>query len=107
MKLRKEQLRNTGNHQMKTFYEMTLLLKENLDVESKFTPSILASMNRKLKSMGYDVRGSQDVKNILKKGSVYRNGAFIVPDWETAYQCPNPKQSTTNVSFVWISSNRE
>lgn len=71
---------------MKTFYEMTLLLKENLDVESKFTPSILASMNRKLKSMGYDVRGSQDVKNILKKGSVYRDGAFIVPDWETAYQ---------------------
>ena len=67
---------------MKSFYEMLQIIHENVE----FTPNVLAAMNKKLKVMGYDVRGPQDIKNILNKGTVYRNGKFTHQDWESAYQ---------------------
>lgn len=65
-------------HIKKTIFENT----EN----HEFTPAILNFMNKKLKSQGYDVRGSEDLKSRLNLGHVYRNGTFLNPDWQKAYE---------------------
>lgn len=47
---------------------------------------VLSKLNRNLKAMGYDVRGVEDVKSLLKQGTVLRNGVLWHPDWITAYE---------------------
>lgn len=77
---------------MTSFYQMFLILNEN-----QFTPAILANMNRTLKAQGYDVRGPEDVKQILDKGSVYKNGKFTHEDWQNAYnKAVATKEKTKN-----------
>jgi len=46
---------------------------------------VLNSMSRTLKAKGYDIRGSEDVRHLLKKGSVFHNGEFTHPVWQEAY----------------------
>jgi hypothetical protein len=48
------------------------------------TKDVLNRMNKTLKSMGYDVRGSDDIKGLLKD-RMARNGEIVNPDWISAY----------------------
>jgi len=68
---------------VKNFFELFLILQEN---QISFPKQVLNLMNRRLNALGYGMRGSEDVLNILKKGTVYRNGEFINPDWKEAYE---------------------
>lgn len=46
---------------------------------------ILDKMNRSLKSAGFEVRGSEDVQELINRGRVYREGRFTVQAWQDAY----------------------
>jgi len=46
---------------------------------------VLSRMNRTLKAMGYDVRGADDVREIMQRSTV-RDGVLWHPDWVTAYE---------------------
>lgn len=50
-----------------------------------FNREILARMNKSLKAAGYDIRGADDLRRILEKGTVYRDGKFIHKDYQAAY----------------------
>jgi hypothetical protein len=65
----------------KTFLEY-VLFKENQEIFSK---AILSLMYKRLKSLGYDIRGSADVRAILNRGRVFRDRKFVHQDWKNAY----------------------
>jgi hypothetical protein len=50
-----------------------------------FSRAILNGMSRKLKSQGFDVRGSGDVKQLLGRGHVFKDGEFTHDAWKNAY----------------------
>jgi hypothetical protein len=50
-----------------------------------YSPEILSRMSRTLKAKGYDVRGADDVKALLEKGHVFKDGKFTQSDWQEAY----------------------
>jgi hypothetical protein len=50
-----------------------------------FSRAILNGMSRKLKSQGFDVRGSDDVKQLLGRGHVFKDGEFTHDAWKNAY----------------------
>ncbi|MFA5706845.1 MAG: ParB/Srx family N-terminal domain-containing protein, partial [Candidatus Neomarinimicrobiota bacterium] len=57
-----------------------------ISVDSEtLTKGILSRMNRTLKSMGYDVRGADDIKMLLDR-RMLRNGKLWHEDWIRAYQ---------------------
>lgn len=45
----------------------------------------LARMSQRLKAKGYNVRGTEDVRDLMKQGRVFRDGKFTQPDWQEAY----------------------
>ena len=47
---------------------------------------ILSKMNKTLRAMGYDVRGTADVKALLESGGIMKDGVLWQPDWISAYQ---------------------
>lgn len=47
--------------------------------------AILSKMNRTLKAKGYDVRGADDIKALMKRNHVFQDGKFTHPDWQEAY----------------------
>ena len=68
--------------------ETKLNLKEDVpDIGVDTLPrNILSSMNRTLKAKGFDVRGIDDIRTLLKKGSVYRPGEYFQKEWKEAYE---------------------
>jgi hypothetical protein len=52
-----------------------------IDLDS-LTPEITSRMNRTLKAKGYNVRGANDVKELIAA----RNGIIRMPDWIDAYK---------------------
>lgn len=54
---------------------------------NSLSKEILSSMNNSLKAMGYDVRGSEDIKNLmLTRGLINKDGVLWQPDWIKAYE---------------------
>jgi len=51
----------------------------------KLSRDVLNRMSKHLKSQGYEVKGGEDARSLMKKGHVFEDGRFTHEDWQAAY----------------------